>query len=116
MPIDFCQFDHVGGVCQRADESAVSEFVTTQVDSLKDALPRQSWKTEGYCVWASGPSVLPSAFGLQPTHLNSYQSFLNNLFKLSCNRYHNKDFLHGASLLTQGFTHFAREVVHGERL
>jgi len=55
-----------------ADPLIVLLKVTTQVDSLKGAFPRQSWKTEGYCAWASGPSVLPSAFGLQPTHLSSY--------------------------------------------
>jgi len=39
-------------------------FVTTQVDSLKGALPRQSLKIEGYCTWAFGPFVLPSAVSL----------------------------------------------------
>ena len=39
-----------------------SKKVTTQVDSLKGALPKQSGKTEGYRTWASGPSVLPSAY------------------------------------------------------
>jgi hypothetical protein len=32
------------------------------VDSVKGALPRQSWKTEGYCTWTFEPSVLPSAY------------------------------------------------------
>jgi len=56
------------------------QALTTQVDSLKGALPRQiseharlrSWKTEGYSTWAFGPSVLSSAFSLQPIYLSSY--------------------------------------------
>jgi len=43
--------------------------VTTQVDSLKGALPRQSWKTEGY---STGPSAHLFAFSLQPIYLSRY--------------------------------------------
>jgi len=47
------------------------------VGSLKGALPRQSWKTEGCSTWAFGPFVLPSAFSLQPIYLSSYRDTFN---------------------------------------
>ncbi len=62
----------------------LAKNLTIQVDSLKGALPWQSWKTEGYHTWAFGPSVLPSALSLQPVYPSSHKKIkgaqLNLLF------------------------------------